>query len=65
MAGLYVPNRHGELVYKEVNSSKEYEKASKDVARAIRDHKEVPSRTIQAVLQWNGYYDERQLLARY
>lgn len=65
MAGLYVPNRYGESTFREVNSDSEYEQASRDVASAIRNHKEVPFRTMQAVLQWNRYYDERQLLARY
>ena len=65
MAGLYFPNRYGGLTYRDVNSNKEYEQASRDVAKAIRNGKEVPNQTMQAVLQWNGYYDPRQLLFKY
>ncbi len=65
MAGLYVPNGYGESTFREVNSNEEYQQASKDVARAIRDCKEVPPQTMQAVLQWNGYYDKSQLLRTY
>jgi hypothetical protein len=65
LAGLYFPNKYGGNSYREVNSDYEYKQASRDVAKAIRNHQEVPFRTLQAVLQWNGYYDERQLLANY